>query len=154
MKFLFLDIDGVLNSKDWYTYYWTNNLKYTNPNVIYLIDYRTIEFLNDIIDKTGCEIIISSSWRREYKKICNKLYKSGLKKGSIIGKIEGEETFDIPRGKLIDDYLKKHKCDNYCIIDDDKDMLDNQLLHFVHINNETGLTLQNKDKIIKILNNI
>ena len=40
----------------------------------------------------------------------------------------------------------------YCIIDDDKDMLDKQMNNFVHIDNYTGITDNDIEKIKQILN--
>ena len=51
-KFLFLDVDGVLNS---YPELRTNGMDYVCPRKIGLVDA--------IIRKTGCEVVISSTWR-------------------------------------------------------------------------------------------
>lgn len=40
----------------------------------------------------------------------------------------------------------------YCIVDDDKDMLDKQMKNFVHIDNYTGITDNDIEKIKQILN--
>ena len=44
------------------------------------------------------------------------------------------------RGEEIAAYLKDNPCDNYVILDDDRDMLPSQQAHFVPINDEFGLT--------------
>jgi len=41
---------------------------------------------------------------------------------------------------------------NYCIIDDDTDMLYEQRNNFVNTDPQTGLTLDNVSKVIEILN--
>jgi hypothetical protein len=54
------------------------------------------------------------------------------------------------RGEEIEDYLNKHtEVENYCIIDDDSDMLEEQLSHFLRTNYHEGLT---KDHIVLIKN--
>ena len=42
--------------------------------------------------------------------------------------------------------------ENYVIIDDDSDMLDEQLYHFVQTNFEDGITDTEVNRVIKILN--
>ena len=77
MKVLFLDIDGVLNSQNWFGYrlYCSKNniydriLNFTDINDDYInhmlsmIDDRAIVNLNRIIEETGCKVVLSSSWR-------------------------------------------------------------------------------------------
>ena len=77
MKVLFLDIDGVLNSDNWFGYrlYCIKNNMYdrvlnfidTNDenteHKLTMIDDRAIANLNRIVEETGCKIVLSSSWR-------------------------------------------------------------------------------------------
>lgn len=56
---LFLDIDGVLNSVD----YWRRcefRMARINEEAI---DRAAVERLNAIVDRTGCDLILSSAWR-------------------------------------------------------------------------------------------
>ena len=58
------------------------------------------------------------------------------------------------RGNEINAYLKEHsEIDNYLILDDDGDMLDEQLFHFVQTDYQTGLTSHEEELAIKVLNN-
>lgn len=52
MKIIFLDIDGVLNSEEWFK-------KRKN----YDIDPEKVELLKEIVDRTGAQIVLSSTWR-------------------------------------------------------------------------------------------
>ena len=86
MKVLFLDIDGVLNSENWFGYvqYCINNdmynrvlnfvdidnehkYKYIDDErteyKLNMIDDRAIANLNRIVEETGCKVVLSSSWR-------------------------------------------------------------------------------------------
>lgn len=55
-KIIFLDVDGVLNSMDYFEQ--TKDCKgYTEINP------ETVKLLKEIIDRTGAEIVLSSSWR-------------------------------------------------------------------------------------------
>lgn len=55
-KYIFLDIDGVLNSMDWFKEN-RETSGYTE------IDSEKVKLLKEIVDKTGAEIILSSTWR-------------------------------------------------------------------------------------------
>lgn len=55
-KYIFLDIDGVLNSMDWFKEN-RETSDYTE------IDPEKVKLLKEIVDKTGAEIILSSTWR-------------------------------------------------------------------------------------------
>ena len=59
------------------------------------------------------------------------------------------------RGGEIQQYLNDHpEIDNYVIIDDDGDMWDSQLYHFVQTNYETGIGEAETIYAIKILNKL
>lgn len=47
MKLIFLDIDGVCN---------------TTPNSI---NHSAVLLLKEIVEKTGCEVVLSSTWRKQ-----------------------------------------------------------------------------------------
>lgn len=55
-KIIFLDIDGVLNSADYFDQ--TNHCKGYSE-----INPEQVKLLKEIIDRTGAEIILSSTWR-------------------------------------------------------------------------------------------
>ena len=59
-KVLFLDIDGVLNTKWWYTQMDRNTHK---DKYGYAFDPNAVANLKKIIDETGADIVISSSWK-------------------------------------------------------------------------------------------
>lgn len=59
-KIIFLDIDGVLNTKDWHC----RMTKDTPRDEFgYAFDPVAVANLAHIIDETGADIIISSSWK-------------------------------------------------------------------------------------------
>ena len=69
--------------------------------------------------------------------------------GAGISAESGIPTF---RGQEIQQWLDKHKCDKYVILDDDLDFFDSQLPYFVHTDWEVGLTENDVNKAINILN--
>ena len=120
MKVIFLDIDGVLVTR--------NSIKYQYLN---FPDDTSIRFsknavrnLNRLIRLTKAKIVISSTWRlfHSLEELQNIFMKQGIK-GEIISitsidRAPVEE--DIPRGQKIADWLVQHpEIEKYVIIDDD-----------------------------------
>ena len=113
MKIIFLDIDGVLVTR--------NSIKYQYLN---FPDDTTIRFgkkavknLNKLIRLTKAKIVISSTWRlfHSLEKL-QSIFEEQKIKGKIISSIEE----DIPRGQKIADWLEQHlEVEQYVIIDDD-----------------------------------
>lgn len=160
VKYIFLDIDFVLNSKDWNCYYTESDFKYL-PDIDPDIDFRAVNRLNKLIETTGAKIILSSSWRFYLSETINRLRNSGLKY-PITDIIKGEECIyheDWPdiehptRGDLIKDFIEANPCDNYIILDDINDMTNEQQNHFIKTSNEYGFTDNDLEKAIEILNN-
>lgn len=149
--YIFLDIDGVLNSEDWYHYYWENDLKYTDKE--YNLDFRAVNRINRLIEATGAEIVLSSSWRFDMDVTKLRLSRAGLKY-DIAKKLLGCE-FGVgspTRGELIAEYVKNQKCRRYVIFDDDNDMTDEQKeKYFIRTDYVTGLTDSDINKAIEIL---
>jgi len=183
MKIIFLDIDGVLNSRDWYM---RREDRSKDPGLkerdfSYEFDPEAIDLLNYIEDKTHAKVVVSSTWRlgRRVEDLQKILDDAGFY-GEIIDKtpsmhcrIDGQPAgYRIPRGCEIDwwlskngefqrinwskkkqqEYLDKAIVKNYVILDDDSDMLYNQREHFVRTSNLYGLTKENADRCIEILN--
>ena len=138
MKCLFLDIDGVINHNSWYNSdaYYQNEFK--DPD----LDPNVIERLNRVTDKHNIKIVISSSWKLDSYCI-PRLQNAGLK--NIIGQTP-DFIFRVPvelycRGLEIQAYLDKHlEIDNYLILDDESDFLENQMKYFYKIDYQVGLT--------------
>lgn len=148
MKAIFLDFDGVI----------------TIPPKWYLKADK-IKLVKKIVDETEAKIVVSSSWRMEtveetinkmigrpkrcpHNKMLNWFIDNLYDVTSWIGLGEG-------RGGQIQKYLNEHpEIENYVIIDDDGDMLDSQLYHFVQTNFEDGITETEVNRAIKVLNNL
>lgn len=140
MKVLFLDVDGVLNIfRDYETI--------GNDIMFFKINRRCLERLHRIIKDTGCKLVLSSSWR---------VLRDGRKTLEKIGELKfiGETDDDgIHRGKQIKRWLDAHpEVENFCILDDDGDMLLSQQAHFVQTDPEFGLTETMEYRVKLILN--
>ena len=170
-KYLFLDIDGVLNHDGWFDseYYKKHQENWQKS----MFDPECVARVNRILEATGARLVVSSSWRSmtDLKEIFEGV---GLPTdfditphADMIYSRE-EYAYDSPvfwRGNEIKYYLDRHPAGNYVILDDDTDMLDEQLEHFIqtcgdkihttnlYISNEgSGLTDKVMNKAIEILN--
>lgn len=153
LKYIFLDFDGVI----------------TTPDSGFRLHPEKCALVQEIIDRTGAEIIVTSSWRRSHTVESFKEKLSRPDKRYIpfvvswIDRIAGLTVeamsvtpgIHIPRGTEIMHYMDNYIQDqfSYVILDDDADMLLCQSDNFIHINPRTGLTMEDVDKAVEILNN-
>ena len=166
MKILFLDIDGVLNSID--NLYVLNELSTIKGNFAILndlygqlFDERCVRWLEYIILKTDCKIVISSTWKYLGLITLKKMWKFRKLPGEIIDCTSNEVSSELleqykpkynieDRGYEIQQWIEIHKPTQYCIVDDNSDMLEHQ--NFVQTNYKYGLTEEKSKEIIMILN--
>ena len=163
-KIIFLDIDGVLNTQLWYTQMDRNTYidKYG-----YAFDPNAVANLKRIVEETGADIVISSSWKCMGLTQMEDMWNDRNLPGRIVGitpnsvsdelllhaDIDSMELFHI-RGEEIKEWLSKHgkRVSNYVIIDDMDNMLPEQQSHFVQTNPEVGITKEDSEKAIIVLN--
>ncbi len=152
-KYIFLDVDGVLNSDDYFNHEGSQPFSISDH-----IDPKAVAILQTLIDATGAVIILSSTWRHGNLLDILKQRFSDLKFTGQIIDITGSDHVanGWVRGNSIYLWLKTHvsklSTAKYVILDDDVDMLLFQADHFVHVNSQIGLTKANVDKAIQILN--
>lgn len=155
MKILFLDFDGVITIPP------TWNIKTDK-----------IKFIKKIVDSTGAKIVVSSSWRcgcpPTIKETVDKMigHPKRCPQNRMINWLidnlydctpcYSTEQYKLPfggRGGEIQAWLNAHPdVENYVILDDDGDMDDSQLFHFVQTNYEDGITDAETERAIKVLN--
>ena len=166
MKATFLDIDGVLNYTQWY-------VSDRNPGNLHGqegdIDPMCVERVLRIVNKTGAKVVISSDWRISWEGTLMRLEKMGLTRDIVIDKtpeliwtmvtrhdymlIEDDDRYEYSRGREIDMWLEQHpECTNFVILDDRMDFTKEQEPHFVHVNPMYGITDDDADIAIMILN--
>lgn len=109
MKYLFLDIDGVMNSA-------------ADRFSVKLVSDAPFERLKKIIDATGAKIILSSSWRRGYEHgTCDLLKQRLAEYGLSIEDIT--PINNNRRGRQIQEWLMTHdydkNVDTFAILDDE-----------------------------------
>ena len=164
MKVLFLDIDGVLNTKYWYTQVNRNTPK---DKYGYAFDPNAVANLKRIVEESGADIVISSSWKCMGLSQMEDMWRDRSLPGKIIGitpnsvsdemllnaDIDSIELFH-SRGEEIKEWLTTHGkyVSHYVIIDDMDNMLPEQQSHFVKTNPEVGITGDDVERSITILN--
>lgn len=177
---LFLDIDGVLNSIQYYKR--LDLQRRTNPEFIAdanwsmryrMIDPLACEKLIHVIRETNCEIVISSTWRKSHDFI--KDFRDNKMPEEIIEAIIGStgEYWNLPhfkqelkakqkderetwyRGFEIASWLlaygEKRGVTNFAIVDDDGDMWTLKP-NWIHTRNSVGLQDHTAQKLIDMLN--
>jgi hypothetical protein len=165
MKVLFLDIDGVLNSTDNMIVQgilWNINKENKSRDQFgHLFDERCVRWLQYIIEKTGCKIVISSTWRCSGLKTMQLMWEMRDLPGEVIGCTPTEVSQNMinlyaatnneaDRGYEIQEWIDANKPEKYCIVDDDNDMLSHQ--KFVRTKSEYGLDKTAALSIVAVLN--
>ena len=164
-KVIFLDIDGVLNTKWWYTQMDRNTPK---DKYGYAFDPRSVANLQKIVDETGSDIVISSSWKSFGLSELEEMWQDRELPGKLIditpnsvsdemflnADLDHMELFHI-RGMEIKEWLDKHgkNVSHYVIIDDMDNFLLDQKSHFVQTDPEVGITKGDVKKVVRLLNN-
>lgn len=155
MKVIFLDIDGVMNTEA--SMIAAHDKGYDGSSADGW-DLNAVANLKRILETTGAEIVISSTWRFErfQPELLRAFQMYGLP--CWIGVTPRKMSLH-SRGGEIAMWIRDHldECgvaiERYVILDDDSDMLDEQKPFFVktHFRNG-GLTKELADKAIEILN--
>lgn len=148
IKIIFLDIDGVLNSRESMT---RNKDK---GRYCDLPDIEHIKHLNKILEETNAKIVISSCWRHSYTVfgLATILYLCGMKEDKVID-VTPRVRLSRSRGEEIAQWLKDthYDIEKIVILDDDRDM--SKLMHvLVKVDGQIGLTYQDAEEAIKMLN--
>jgi hypothetical protein len=140
-KVLFLDIDGVCNSRS------TLQRSQRSGSILGMDGYLSF-LVGKIQLDTDCKIVLSSSWRH-----------------SPDGLAEVKAHFDLygitpssgsgVRGNEIQAWLNEHpEVTRYAIVDDDADMLSSQLPNFFKTTFEFGITTDIAQAITEHLNEV
>ena len=151
-KIIFLDFDGVLNSEKMYEI--NDNISFDS---LYSVDINLVKKITDICESSNhIGIVITSSWRTEsientvdfFRKECPNLnpiiqYIIGTTP-RMYNQIRGNEIewwlkHVITKNMTLNSEVRKHFKENvnisdkpeYVIIDNDSDMLETQMEHFI-----------------------
>ena len=115
MKIIFLDVDGVLNSAD----------SEDRFKCFIGLDYSGVKLLKEIVDATGAQIVLVSTWKLHWDKD-NKSRQDSL--GAYLDARLAEEGLTImdktggsmsERGHGIVDWLLEHPAESWIVLDDE-----------------------------------
>ena len=111
MKVIFLDVDGVLNSDDYFD-------KIENMNIEGIendIDVEKIKLLRMAIEETDAKVVLSSSWR--YTRKAQSLKELLLRYGIYVN---STPFLNHERGKEIKEWIKNNRdIEDFVILDDE-----------------------------------
>lgn len=158
-KYLFLDMDGVLNTFRTLVAFgqgaWPGEV-----NSVKLLDPIGLRMLR-MVHAQGVDFVLSSTWRSDYATPARLKKFSGEMGIEFIG-ITGDEyilndngVFQNHRGNQIKQWLDKNAPNDeeflYCILDDDSDMFPEQFDSFVKTQYSDGYSMSCHKKVCKIL---
>lgn len=153
MKIIFLDIDGVLNSSD---YRQRMGMDYFSQ----VIDRRKMPLLKHIVEETGAEVVLSSTWRKFWNPGENQLDPAGQYIHDIFREYglwihsKTDVLERAGRNEEIQAWLARYPyVDGYVILDDkDFGWSDALRAHFVQTDlNGDGLEESQVQRIIDVL---
>lgn len=178
-RYLFLDLDGVLNTGQYSNFIEEHGLIEFDENGS-VFDPNAVENLRHIVEATHADIVLTSTWRYDGFKKMHKLWKDRRLPGDLIGitpqllcvrmaniysnELDGVNTWQLrpigSRGIEINEWLKRNnntpsewlKTYTYAILDDEDDFLLHQAKHVVLTDPIKGITKKDANKVIAILN--
>ena len=150
-KIIFLDFDGVLNTEHYQGLLQYQGKPWQDEHGVFF-DPNAVKQLKRIIDATDADIVVESSWKYLGLDAMKELWKVRNLPGTIIditpsllGKNKGVEI-----ASWLSEYAKQDI--RYVIIDDEYVILDSQLSHFILANPYEGITEEQANRAISILN--
>lgn len=164
-KILFLDFDGVLNTGKYQNQLKNNGQKMADEFGLCLFDPEAVENLKTILDAVPeVLIVITSSWKDAYgTNAVRRMWKERGLPGKIhsmtrvcmdlFPDLESDEMPPI-KGPEVKQWLEEHnmKGCQYVILDDVNDFLSEQKSHLVLVNDSVGLTIEDAERAIGIMN--
>jgi hypothetical protein len=149
VRVVFLDIDGVLNTRSYVERAgWAPPLG--SERDLHIIDPVAVGLLNAVVEETGAVVVISSSWRITYEPSA---LGAMLKQRGFEGVVHGATPQLIGRRRCaeIGQWLLDHRAESFAIVDDDEDAGEGRAGNFVRTSFEEGLTRAHADALVRIL---
>ena len=156
-KYLFLDFDGVLNTKFYQDLLMSQGKPYRDKHGPFF-DPVAVEQLKRVIDSTHADIVIDSSWKFLGLEAMQDMWTDRQMPGRVIDMSPNIDGFGLDvrksKGIEIDFWLFENTVADarYVIIDDEYVVLDSQLPRFILTNPFDGLTELLADRAIALLN--
>lgn len=145
MKVIFLDFDGVINST-------TFMMRIDGHKGHEKISEEMVGRVNRIIEETGAEVVVSSTWRKLHD--LDELQKF-LDKNGFVGELMDKTPPNFgmtERGDIIQLWLDEHPfVEEFVVIDDDTDMTAIPDENFINTDTTVGITNEHVEEAIDIL---
>ena len=150
-RFLFLDVDGVLNTTNFKS---NRILGYSNNGAILPINDALVNNLKYLYDRYDLNLVLSSTWREDAKTkriITQVLLEKQMFLTGATPIFTPSDKEEIIRSQEILSYVKKHihPGDKWVAVDDLDLHLEKR--NFVRTSDKQGLTMKQMNKIEKIL---
>lgn len=148
-RILFLDIDGVLNSEEYY-----KNCNNSSENFS-RFDFSSVSLIKSLIEEFSLKIVISSTWR--YGAVDRLMHE--LKKNKLLDYLYHDWFTPVihpaHRGTEIKLWLDLHpEVADYVIIDDDDNMLEEQKNNFVRTSLHLGMNNEHYNRVRAIISTV
>lgn len=113
-KILFLDIDGVMNTKD--TMRSVTQYQIMNPD--------NVRHLRNVVTSCDMQLVISSSWRNtgDWRDVVVDAFEAAGWPDPPVVDRTNVSGFNVKRGQEIHEWLKEHDFEDYLIVDDHDDI--------------------------------
>lgn len=153
-RIIFLDFDGVLNT-EYYQGLLQFQGKQWQDQYGAFFDPRAVRQLKRIIDATGADIVVESSWKYLGLEAMRELWMVRNLPGKVMD-ITPSLTDNASKGEEIAAWLSEHAMSDarYVIIDDEYVVLDTQIPYFILTNPYEGLTEEQANRAISILHRL
>lgn len=170
-RYIFVDFDGVLNTERYHAELMKAGAKCSDQYGP-LFDPEAVNNLGRIVESTGAEIVICSSWKMEGTRKMRNLWKDRNLPGTLLGCTPtsnvGMELLDID----LEDFdafaqlagkgneVKRWLCENaplkkseyrYVILDDVPDFLSEQKRNYIEVCPKVGISADDVTKAVQIL---
>jgi hypothetical protein len=143
-KVLFLDIDGVLNSERTCVAHDGFPHSFSKYDMA-MFDHTAIALIRKLCEKTGCSIVLSSTWR-----LTSTVHE--VAEGLDLPVFDATPVLPGIRGLEINAWLSAHpEVTTYAIVDDNSDMMASQMSRFVQTDFQAGLSLRNYQELRHLL---
>ena len=155
-RYIFLDIDGVLNTERSYKALVAEGQPWRDDCGPYF-DREAVDNLRHIVEATEADIVITSSWKYKGLDAMHQLWTLRDMPGMLLGVTPETMSNDYcSRGMEILKWLTQNAPDDedeyrYVIIDDSPFFLPEQLPHLIKTTSDVGLKRDDAEKAIAIL---
>lgn len=155
-RYIFLDIDGVLNTERSYKSFAMAGLPWRDDCGPFF-DQEAVDNLRHIVEATDAEVVITSTWKYKGLDAMHRLWTLRNMPGILLGVTPETMSNDYcSRGMEILKWLAQNAPEDsneyrYVIIDDSPFFLPEQLPYLVKTTSDVGLKLDDAEKAIAIL---